>query len=445
MSLQAVKEGATPPEGSTPSYDIELAPRDEAIFFLLLGAEVEHALMVQYLYAGYSIDPMAAPAEQRTTVQKWQSGILAIAREEMGHLITVQNLLRCIGGPLSLAREEFPIDTGYYPFSFVLEPLSLDSLAKYVVAEMPLNPNVPKKEMDEIKKRASKGNAGVAVNRVGALYKRALDLVKTIDSGDFQSGTLGYQGDFAAWGRGNTRAPRDGMRSGPSEPQVIVDPIGDITAAIHALEEVSEQGEGQELCPREEESHFMRFLTIYRAFRKAPKGIVKKVPVNPTTRPGQKSSITNATSILWAQLADTRYRLLLDLLSHALHLPGSLTAEAAPSPRGRLIAGAFGEMYNIRALSGIIMAQPLTYPETEDRAGPPFEMPYTLQLPDLEPSRWRAHRDVLTAAGTLITGLLKREGLSPDSVNYLNTLAAQDATFQSYIAQLLAPAIAQGL
>jgi hypothetical protein len=30
-------------------------------------------------------------------------------------------------------------------------------------------------------------------------------------------------------------------------------------------------------------------------------------------------------------------------------------------------------------------------------------------------------------------------------VNYLNTLAAQDATFQSYIAQLLAPAIAQGL
>jgi hypothetical protein len=102
-------------------------------------------------------------------------------------------------------------------------------------------------------------------------------------------------------------------------------------------------------------------------------------------------------------------------------------------------------MYNLRALSGIIMAQPLTDPETEDRAGPPFEMPYTLQLPDLEPSRWRAHRDVLTSAGILITGLLKSDGLSPDSVNYLNTLAAQDAVFQSYIAQLLAPAIAQGL
>jgi hypothetical protein len=189
----------------------------------------------------------------------------------------------------------------------------------------------------------------------------------------------------------------------------------------------------------------MRFLTIYRAFQKAPKGIVKKVPVNPTTRQGQKSSISNATSIVWAQLSDMRYRLLLDLLSHALSLPGSLTAEAAPSPRGRLIAAAFGEMYNLRALSGIMMAQPLTSPATEDRAGPPFEMPYTLQLPDLEPSRWRAHRDVLTAAAILSTRLLKSDGLTPDSVNYLNTLAAQDAAFQSYIAQLLAPAIAQGL
>ena len=55
----------------------------------------------------------------------------------MGHLVTVQNLLRSLGAPLSLARDEFPVNTGFYPFAFRLEPLSKNSAAKYAFAEMP--------------------------------------------------------------------------------------------------------------------------------------------------------------------------------------------------------------------------------------------------------------------------------------------------------------------
>jgi len=73
----------------------------------------------------------------------------------MGHLATVQNLLTTIGGPLSFDREDYPIiDPELWPFPFQLEPLTKKSLAKYVLAEMPL-PKVLKelhleKEIDAI-------------------------------------------------------------------------------------------------------------------------------------------------------------------------------------------------------------------------------------------------------------------------------------------------------
>ena len=37
-----------------PAHDPRLTPRDEIIFLLHTAAEVEHALMAQYLYAGWS-------------------------------------------------------------------------------------------------------------------------------------------------------------------------------------------------------------------------------------------------------------------------------------------------------------------------------------------------------------------------------------------------------
>jgi len=48
-------------------------------------------------------------------VLEWQDAILAIAKEEMGHLLMVQNVLRLIGGSLNLAREDFPWDVPFYP------------------------------------------------------------------------------------------------------------------------------------------------------------------------------------------------------------------------------------------------------------------------------------------------------------------------------------------
>jgi hypothetical protein len=432
----------------TPQHDTPLTGRDEAIFLLHIGAEIEHSLMVQYLYAAYSLDPASVPKDLCEQVQAWQHSILDIAREEMGHLVTVQNLLRVLGGPLNFEREDFPFRSGFYPFHFRLEPLSAHSLAKYVVAEMPVNPQEP--DIDDIKREASSGNQGMEVNRVGILYEKVITLLESserVPDADFESSSVGYQADFATWGRNYTRVPRSGPAPGSSPapggraPQLIVRPVGSRTQALAALRAISEQGEGL-AEPETELSHFQRFLEIYRAFSKEARPLVRNVATNPVTTEREiddgdtaPSMITHATSLLWAHLFNTRYRMLLDLLAHALHVDGPLQAASGPSPRGRLIAGAFAEMYHLRALSDVIMRQPLTDPSDPLRSGPPFELPYTLSLPDLATSRWRLHRDVLLSSGMIIADLRKSSDLT--DAKLLDSLEAEDARFLDLIGDIL--------
>jgi hypothetical protein len=77
------------------------------------------------------------PKGRQGDVRAWQETILGIAKEEMGHLITIQNLLTALGAPLSVNREDYPHSSDFYPFGFTLEPAGLDVLATYVCAESP--------------------------------------------------------------------------------------------------------------------------------------------------------------------------------------------------------------------------------------------------------------------------------------------------------------------
>jgi hypothetical protein len=110
--------------------NLEFSPHDYVSYLLSIDAEIEHCLMVQYLYAAYSLGGPQVLTPFRNVVRDWQEVILGIAKEEMGHLISVQNVLRLIGAPLHLEREDYPGDVPFYPFPFMLEPLTLDSLAK---------------------------------------------------------------------------------------------------------------------------------------------------------------------------------------------------------------------------------------------------------------------------------------------------------------------------
>src|SRR5262249_56137775 len=108
---------------------------------------------------------------------------LAVAKEEMGHFLTVQNILTFIGAPINLGRQELPWDAPFYPFPFRLERLTLDSLAHYVYAEMPAEGHGPGRKKHPRKaalgraiKRAMRG-AKVPPPRLRHLYADLLPLL----------------------------------------------------------------------------------------------------------------------------------------------------------------------------------------------------------------------------------------------------------------------------
>src|SRR5258708_18552962 len=179
----------------------EFTWRDYTVLLLHIAAEIEHALMVQYLFAAYSLDGSQLPTRERDHVATWKQIMLGIAREEMGHLITVQNLLILLGAPVSLDREDYPWDSEFYPFAFHLRAMSLPSLATYICAESP--PRWSGATAARIRALAKITNK-VPANRVGELYALLAKLINDpdrIQDTDLKPATAPFQACGSEWGR----------------------------------------------------------------------------------------------------------------------------------------------------------------------------------------------------------------------------------------------------
>jgi hypothetical protein len=199
-----------------PKIPSEFNPRQYAILLLDIAASIEHALMVEYLYAAHSLGGPYVSLSRKAEVAEWREIILGIANEEMGHLMTVQNLLRYLGGPLSLDREDYPWDSEFYPFPFRLEPLTRQSLAKYVYTESPEPELFQGPEANEIRQLAEQNGGGRDVHRVGALYsqiEKLLENEKLIPDVAFRGGTFPFQPTGTS-GDAAIRAAREVVRRG---------------------------------------------------------------------------------------------------------------------------------------------------------------------------------------------------------------------------------------
>lgn len=437
-----------------PQHPEEQSWHDYAVFLLHVAAEVEHALMVQYLYAAWSLGGPDVRGGDHDTARQEREVILGIAKEEMGHLITVQNILRLIGGPLHLDREDYPFRSDFYPFHFTLEPASKNSLAKYVVAESPEEwQSTP--EGKKIIERASKADKGRQIVPVGRLYKELIDVFENrgaLTGDDFRGDVGPYEASPDEWARGYRAGERGnvGGFSPRATPDVLVLPTTDRATVLDALRRIARQGEAPTLGdPESELSHFRRFLKIYDSFpeRNPPS---RHIPTNPTTDasrvdPGDPKSgptscsvITNEQSLLWAHLFNLRYRKLLYTLKHALHVAAGDVVDQ-PTARGNLIAWTFGEMYNLRAIAAILVTLPLREEGGDERAGPPFEIPYTLTLPDWDSDKWRVHRDLINASADLVHRL---ESDDEPHHDYLRALRDHDKLDLQVIQRLFDAAVA---
>ena len=121
---------------------IGIDSRRDLIYALSEAAAIEHALLCQYLFAGYSIrrSPAAdVPATRLKDLQSWAGTVLLVAREEMEHLGTVCNLLASIGAAPNFRRPNFPQPTRYFGeiAAFSLERFSFDTVRRFAEFEKP--------------------------------------------------------------------------------------------------------------------------------------------------------------------------------------------------------------------------------------------------------------------------------------------------------------------
>jgi len=443
---------------------------DHLTLLLHAAAGIEHELMVQYLYAAYSLGGEQVPADQRELVQLWQSNLLAIAKEEMGHFLTVQNILTLLGAPTLWTRGNYPWDNQYFPIRrYEFCPFTMDSLSCYVYAEAPGKTavvanryyGIPKEEVNRIIELVRKEFVHAAPHRVGQLYGKIVSIIKSpkplIPDSAFHPGTYSSQASWDEWGKGykpfnlDSQSPAGlfaplrpaGQHLPPTAApaRIIVSQVASRTEALAALQLVGEQGEAAEFhADHYLPSHFDRFIGIYEKFKDIHWKPTRNVPNNPTTWTNKPNStyIESEHSRNWAHLFNLRYRMLLTYLSHSYRLPPASDA-TKPQMRAGTLHRVFSEMYNLRAIANMLVRLPLMdeklMPNDPRRAGPPFELPYTLALPATDDDCWRLHRELLLNSEILCNRLLPEAPV--DGRQYLAALRDLDRQSIAWIDAIL--------
>lgn len=390
----AVAAGA----GMAPVLDPEpKTAEDEAIALLRIAAEVEGALMAQYLFAAGSLLPNVSATIPGFPFpilsDDWYDLIRTIAKQEMGHLMTVQNLLLSLDAAPHLDRENFPLESPLYPFPFSLQPVRLETLAKYVCAEAPHK--VAPADQADYDEAVLKANAVVGeVPRAGQIYERLFLLFQ--DSDAAQQPWPNLQNPFPHWPNWHVDAAKVGFNqdrqgdssewlsnsgSGPPDTSVYVIKVSDKATARDAIYKVALQGEGPVGDPGV--THFDKFLRIYREQRAvagqpgAP-AFARNQADDPRTGLGKPATITDQRSLAWAKLANVRYQMLLMDVALAVSIGSTGSAPGSTAKRKDFYGWAFTEMKGtIKPLGEELRQMPLSAGAgpKDPRAGIPFELP----------------------------------------------------------------------
>jgi len=376
--------------------------RDDLIAALHEASEIEHGLLLQYLFAALSLkqrpDEELAP-EQFVLLRQWKGVILGIAVDEMGHLGTVCNLLAAVGAAPHFERPGFPQPTGYYPFPFELVRFSDEALERFVTAELPRGGSTAdclgNPSLAPVRARAALVDLVPEVpvyKYVGELYEQIKAGIKAIPEPQLFIGSPTRQVD-------NNWSINVDMRV-----------ITDRASALEAIDDIVRDGEGTP--SRRADSHFGRFCQVWRAYRAAPFDAARPVVRNPRTRPPRAAAagaaaagasitmITDPTALAVAELFNAAYAVMLRLLAQFFANAGESDAQrdAIRSASARLMSTA------IRPIAEVLTSLPAT-PGGKETAGPSFELYLPVMVPPELGNRWlmlfEELDQVIAAAGQL--------------------------------------------
>lgn len=263
------------------------------------AAELEHQLMVQYLYAGFSLtrDPYGAATDKRhcthaqyESVRRWSSTLFMVARQEMEHLSLANGMLTAIGGEPHLARQNITSkallspyftsaalatgagDAGLRqprPFPYAFTRFDLSTVQRFVCGESPPLKDVPA-DRDPYwcffsAPLAAANEPAIPLGRTHRTLGGAA-LGARSDREDVEAGTVQelYEKIKETFrSLPELRFTGDGAPEVevPVEYNVFVFPVTDRTTAIEAVDLILEQGEGL-TDPWNLDSHFRRFFEM---------------------------------------------------------------------------------------------------------------------------------------------------------------------------------------
>jgi hypothetical protein len=378
--------------------------REPLIYMLCAAAELEHALMCEYLFAAFTLKQSVdegLTAQQLEAVQRWRSTILQVAKQEMLHLAINSNLITSLGASPHLSRPNLPQPARHYPagVQLTLLPFGEKALRHFLYLERPEGLDIADSEGLAAVERAVPvmGEEEIAPHlqdfaTVGHLYR---------------SIEAGFRHLADKWGE-------DRLFVGPVEaqarselfgwPQLI--PIINCDAAVRAIESIVEQGEG----PRGDwrNAHFGRFLNIldeYLEMTAANPGLEVARPVLPAlVRPPESGEdidlISDPRTARIADLGNVGYEVLLQLLYRLL-----CHVDETDEQIHILADVSVGVMFDVIEPLGEILTTLPVGPEHPGRtAGPTFELFYQ---PDyLLPHRraaWLVMAEHLSEAADLCT------------------------------------------
>ena len=343
----------------------QIRTRTELLQALTEAAELEHGLMLQYMFAAFTIptgvpddgagSPQAIAAAERARAAK--RAILGVAREEMVHLGLVCNLLAAVGGDAWFRRPRFPAPQRYFPHRgddgamryvvFSLDRLTPQSVTRFIRFEQP----------EPLLSEA----ALVEYATVGQLYGEIERHVLRADEAALFVGPRRRQ-ETDEWGN-----------------RFRLDAIVDAASAVTAIRRIVEEGEGTPTGG--ELSHHQRFLDVRDGLPlTTPAKPVGSNPVASSVEATeQRTPVTEPGARGLLELFNRLYLTMLLLLEQIYRFPPELRAER--SELRNAIRRTMSAI--IRPIGEVLTDLPSGVPGRN--AGPSFEIEEGVHLSDHAP------------------------------------------------------------
>jgi chromopyrrolic acid synthase len=379
------------PEPQPKTVQRSLQTRDDLVLALKHAAELEIAVMLQYIYAAYSI-PNYATGEELVKRGRWtpeqlqiacgdgkevrnygmRGVLLEVSHEEMIHFLMVNNILMAMGEPFYAAipnfseiNQRFPIET-----DFALEPFNATTIQRFMRFEY------PDFLEEDLTCEVDTADSPHTYGSLSELYRQIREGIETIPDLFVCPKKNGAGGEHHLFLREN-------IHKANPDYQYEVD---DVKSALFAIDVIVEQGEGCDPeSPKFEKSHFQQFRQLSEALA-TQQMLDTPVPWNPAYPALRNPTLEHrdrATTVVTVpetrkimQIHDQCYFLMMQMMvQHFGYSPH------ASLRRSKWMNAAIDVMTGMmRPLGELLMTLPSG--KRGKTAGPAFEIEMPIYMPD---------------------------------------------------------------